>query len=106
MQKRARFVRPTLELLEDRTVPYALSGYKWGAPNISASYLPDGTPTAGSPSNLFATLDARGKLALSECRVAEAVAERELRLEAFFGVPAVADRSAFVIADLEARAVG
>src|SRR5262245_35070666 len=47
--------RPAVELLEDRLVPYALSGYQWANPNVSVSYMPDGTTIAGSyPSNLFA----------------------------------------------------
>jgi hypothetical protein len=51
--------RLTLELLEDRTVPYALSGYAWANPNVSASFMPDGTITDnGSSSVLFTTLNA------------------------------------------------
>src|SRR5262245_24295934 len=51
-------VHPTLEALEDRVVPYALSGYHWASPNISGSFLPDGTSSQGYSSSLFATLDA------------------------------------------------
>ena len=51
--------RPALERLEDRVVPYALSGYQWASPNISVSFMPDGTLISGSyPSNLFAVYNA------------------------------------------------
>ena len=59
-----RAVRPQryrlcLELLEDRTVPYVLSGFQWANPNVSVSFMPDGTLIAGAyPSNLFAVYDA------------------------------------------------
>jgi hypothetical protein len=60
MPKGMHTFRPTLELLEDRTVPYALSGYKWALPNMSASYVPDGTVlNGGAASSLFSMLDAR-----------------------------------------------
>ncbi|MCI0455515.1 MAG: matrixin family metalloprotease [Gemmataceae bacterium] len=50
--------RPAVEGLEARIVPYALSGYKWAAANVSASFMPDGSATDSSaPSNLFATLN-------------------------------------------------
>jgi hypothetical protein len=40
-------------------VPYALSGYTWGNPNVSVSFMPDGTLISSSyPSNLFATYNA------------------------------------------------
>lgn len=35
--------RPTVETLEDRLVPYTLSGYQWVNHNISVSIMPDGT---------------------------------------------------------------
>src|SRR5438046_20231 len=54
--KRASF-KPHLEHLEERCVPYAASGLYWSIPNISVSYLPDGTMTNGTPSALFALLD-------------------------------------------------
>jgi hypothetical protein len=51
--------RLAVEPLEDRVVPYALSGYQWANPNVSVSFMPDGTPIAGSyPSNLFAVYNA------------------------------------------------
>jgi hypothetical protein len=51
--------RPALEPLEERIVPYVLSGYSWASPNVSASYMPDGTLISSSyPSNLFAVYNA------------------------------------------------
>src|SRR5262249_26078964 len=47
-----------LETLENRLVPYALAGTPWANHNVSASFMPDGTPTdGGAASNLFATLN-------------------------------------------------
>src|SRR5262245_34287620 len=55
---RASF-RPLVEALERREMFYALSGFSWSDPNVSASFMPDGTATdQGAPSNLFATLNA------------------------------------------------
>jgi hypothetical protein len=55
---RPRF-RPTIEALEDRVVPYALSGSQWGNTNVSASFMPDGTGTdTTASSSLFAELNA------------------------------------------------
>jgi hypothetical protein len=51
--------RPYLERLDERIVPYALSGYQWANVNVTASFMPDGTTTdSGVPSNLFAALNA------------------------------------------------
>lgn len=50
--------RPMLETLEDRVVPYNLAGTSWANPNITFSYAPDGTDWNGSPSTLFADLNA------------------------------------------------
>jgi hypothetical protein len=51
--------RPGVEPLEDRVVPYVLSGYQWANLNVSASFMPDGTLINGTtPSNLFATYNA------------------------------------------------
>src|SRR5947207_8340814 len=61
---RGRSVRPAryrlaLEPLESRLVPYTLSGYSWTNPNVSVSFMPDGTVIASSfPSTLFATYNA------------------------------------------------
>jgi hypothetical protein len=60
MSKNGNSFRPLLEGLEDRTVPYALSGSKWANPNITASFLPDGTSTEGYSSSLYATLASTG----------------------------------------------
>jgi hypothetical protein len=55
----AHCFRPVLEALEDRVVPYALSGSSWANPNVSVSYMPDGTLISSSyPSNLFAVYNA------------------------------------------------
>ena len=60
MPKSMHNFRPTLGLLEDRTVPYALSGYNWALRCISASYVPDGTVLNGAAaSSHFSMLDAR-----------------------------------------------
>ena len=49
----------SLERLDERIVPYAVSGYKWASVNVTASFMPDGTTTDGGlPSNLMATLNA------------------------------------------------
>ena len=51
--------RPRVENLEDRVVPYALSGSQWANTTVSASFMPDGTSTdSGAASNLFAELNA------------------------------------------------
>jgi hypothetical protein len=51
--------RPRVEGLEDRVVPYALSGSQWASTAVSASFMPDGTSTdSGAASNLFAELNA------------------------------------------------
>ncbi len=48
----------TLEPLEDRTTP-ALFGSPWPDPqHLTLSFVPDGTPIAGSGSNLFQSLNA------------------------------------------------
>jgi hypothetical protein len=59
MSKLRSTYRPVLEGLEERLVPYVLSGYFWANPNVSASYMPDGTLiSSGYPSNLLATYNA------------------------------------------------
>jgi hypothetical protein len=69
MPKSMHNFRPTLGLLEDRTIPYALSGYKWALLSTSASYVPDGTVLkGGAASSLFSMLDARRPL--FHCRMA------------------------------------
>lgn len=47
-----------VEPLEARLMMYAVTGSKWSNPNVSVSFLPDGTATEGYVSNLFAELDA------------------------------------------------
>lgn len=57
--RRPPVFRPTLEGLEERVVPYALSGFKWANTAISASIMPDGSLMGTYPSNLFSTYDAK-----------------------------------------------
>jgi Matrixin/Calx-beta domain len=58
---RKRSYRPTLEGLEERIVPYTLSGFQWANDNISASFMRDGTTDgAAGGSNLFASLKRDG----------------------------------------------
>jgi hypothetical protein len=58
-------VRPGVESLESRLVPYALSGNAWPHPQlITLSFVPDGTVVGSNgssylKSNLFATLNAK-----------------------------------------------
>src|SRR5215510_9290272 len=71
---RPRRVRPTLEALEDRLVPYSLSGYTWANPNVSVSLMPDGTLISSSyPSNLFAVYNAAYPQATWQSEVARAL---------------------------------
>ncbi len=56
--RRERRWRPALEGLEQRVVPYSLSGLQWANPDISVSYMPDGTDVDGYTSRLFAELNA------------------------------------------------
>ncbi|HJZ57436.1 MAG TPA: matrixin family metalloprotease, partial [Gemmataceae bacterium] len=66
--------RLALEPLEDRTVPYALSGYTWANPNVSVSFMPDGTLISSSyPSNLFAVYNAAYPQATWQREVARAL---------------------------------
>src|SRR5208282_4682814 len=58
-------VRPTVEALETRIVPYTNTGTAWPNPQlITISFVPDGTVIGSNSSgpitsNLFATLDAK-----------------------------------------------
>ena len=55
-----RRARPRLEGLEDRFVPYAVSGDAWPNPQlVTISFIPDGTNLGGVTSDLFAAFDAR-----------------------------------------------
>jgi hypothetical protein len=56
--------RPTLEHLEDRSVPATFMGGVWPDPqHLTLSFVPDGTQTGSGPSNLFATLGAQNAAA-------------------------------------------
>src|SRR5215470_3056365 len=66
--------RLTLEQLEDRVVPYALSGFTWANLNVSVSFMPDGTLISSSyPSNLFAVYNAAYPQATWQHEVARAL---------------------------------
>jgi hypothetical protein len=61
-----RSQRPTVEVLDDRTLP-AVYGMAWSDPvHLTLSFAPDGTPIAGHQSNLFQTLDAQEPRAVWE----------------------------------------
>ena len=66
--------RLALEPLENRLVPYALSGFSWTNPNVSVSFMPDGTLIAsGYPSALFATYNAAYPMATWQREFARAL---------------------------------
>ena len=55
----ARTILPSVEKLEARLVPYAVSGAAWPSPQlITISFEPDGTNIGGARSNLFSGLNA------------------------------------------------
>lgn len=66
-------VRPTLTALEDRVVPYALSGSTWANPNVSVSFMPDGTLISGYQSNLFSVYNGTYSQATWQREVARAL---------------------------------
>ena len=71
---RAARCRLALEPLESRLVPYALSGYTWANPNVSVSFMPDGTLiSSGYPSDLFAVYNAAYPQATWQYEVAKAL---------------------------------
>lgn len=51
---------PAFDALEDRVVPYAVTGNSWVTPDlVTLSFQPDGTNLGGVVSNLFAKFNAR-----------------------------------------------
>jgi Matrixin/Fibronectin type III domain/Bacterial pre-peptidase C-terminal domain len=56
--RRAHRAQLTLPSLESRITPYVLSGFQWASPEITVSYMPDGTTVDGYASALFANLNA------------------------------------------------
>ena len=54
--KKTRALR--CERLEERLAMYAATGNSWSNPNVSFSYVPDGTASEGYTSTLFSKLDA------------------------------------------------
>src|SRR5438067_8425506 len=71
--QRKHSFRPSLEVLEDRITPYVLSGYSFANPNISASYMPDGTWDMGYQTNLFALYNAAYPTATWQLQFAKAL---------------------------------
>ncbi len=66
--------RLTLEALEDRLVPYALCGSSWANPNVTYSFMPDGTTMSnGAQSALYATLDAVASTAVWQAEIDRAM---------------------------------
>jgi hypothetical protein len=59
MDKRRRRYYPSVEVLEDRIVPYTLTGQQWANLNVSVSFMPDGTQIGSQQSDLFAKYDAK-----------------------------------------------
>jgi hypothetical protein len=55
---RPRDRRLSVEPLEERLAMYAVNGASWSNPNLSFSYVPDGTSSDGYTSTLFSKLDA------------------------------------------------
>ena len=49
--------RPTVELLENRIVPYSVTSYKWTNLDLSASFMPDGALIGTARNDLFAKYD-------------------------------------------------
>ncbi len=50
----------SVEVLESRIVPFALTGTAWPHPNyVTLSFVPDGTVIPGGASNLFASMNSR-----------------------------------------------
>ncbi len=78
-RKTASFaLRPRLEELEDRLLPYATTGMQWPQPKlITYSIVPDGTSIGGVPSNLQRTLNARFATADWQAQFAKAAAAWE-----------------------------
>src|SRR5262245_15965394 len=63
-----------VETLEERWVMYSPSGYSWASPNISASFMPDGTSMPfGYQSSLFSTLNAIAPTATWQRELARAL---------------------------------
>ncbi|HKB03736.1 MAG TPA: hypothetical protein VKD90_16045, partial [Gemmataceae bacterium] len=72
-QPRPRNARLRVETLEDRTTPYVLSGFKWSNPNLTFSFMPDGTAAEGATSTLFSLLNATIPTATWEREIARAL---------------------------------
>jgi len=68
-----RNYRPTLERLEDRTLP-AMWGMAWPNPqHITVSFVPDGTAVGSAPSTLFQTLNSQAATSVWEMTILQAL---------------------------------
>src|SRR5882672_3158445 len=68
-----RNYRPTLERLEDRTLP-AMWGMAWPNPqHITVSFVPDGTAVGSAPSTLFQTLNSQAATSVWETTILQAL---------------------------------
>jgi hypothetical protein len=66
-------LRPAVEALETRVVPYATTGNAWPHPNlVTISFEPDGTNLGGVSSNLFATFNAKWSTSVWENQILKA----------------------------------
>src|SRR5262245_20604177 len=66
-------LRPVIETLEARVVPYATTGNAWAHPNlVTISFEPDGTNLGGVSSNLFATFNAKWSTSVWENQILKA----------------------------------
>src|SRR5438552_1362820 len=71
---RCRVLQSAIEPLESRLLFYALAGSQWANPNLSASFVPDGTLLDGGyTSALFAHLDAQHATAVWQREFARAL---------------------------------
>src|SRR6266849_3389356 len=68
-----RNYRPTLERLEDRTLP-AMWGMAWPNPqHVTVSFVPDGTQVFDSQSSLFQTLNSQATTSAWETTILQAL---------------------------------
>src|SRR5438552_691674 len=70
--RKNRFI-PSVEVLESRLVPYALSGVKWAALDVSASIMPDQSMIGTQASNVFATYNVKYDMQTWEAQFARAL---------------------------------
>jgi hypothetical protein len=69
-----RYCRPTLEPLEDRTLPATIWGVAWPNPqHVTVSFVPDGTAIGSAQSNLFQTLNSQAPTSVWETTILQAI---------------------------------